>query len=121
MTDSIMLYAVPPPVFTHVQIKHIKRLNGQFAWSILIDAFQGDDNIGSTGHKSGSVQAVMDWLRAWHTENDVPAKTCKLIPAIERIGHFGPSVNCNYIRAINITDIFSDDDFVLAHLSMNHD
>lgn len=111
-----------PPVISEVRISCIKRLNGQLnMWVARIVVRQGFDCIGQHTFKSEYGQSVIDWVREWHLYNEVPALECLVVPAVEYTGHFGLQTDYYPSKGIKVVDMYCDDEFVIARLSLNHD
>lgn len=112
---------IVPQVLTEVVISYVKHLNGRTMWYTNLDAFQANEWFQSRNYKSQSGQETIDWVRAWHIENEVSVRHCKMRPGIEVVGYFGTRIDYSDTNAVFVNDIFSDGDFIMARLSIGHD
>ncbi len=86
----------------------------------MLEASQGRESIARFERSSENLQDIIDALRCWHAENGVDIKL-DMVPGVMAQGHFEPIINYLFDRVVDIPDIQSDADFILARLSMNHD
>jgi hypothetical protein len=111
----------PSPVIAIARIACTKRLAPlPILWYAILVSSQALDPIDRLTFSSENLQEIIDALRLWHNENGVDI-SIDMVPGVARPGYFDPIVEYLVERVVPIPDLYSDADFILARLSMNHD
>lgn len=106
-----------PPVEAKITLMAWTHLTAAISWRVEVLVHQGTETLHKEKFDNASLPVVLGWVRGWCIQEDMPYRA-SLMPVKMQYGRYNPEPEYDFTREVPISDLFNDDDIVMARLQI---
>lgn len=104
-------------VTAYVTILAVTQVTQRLTWKVEVVVRHDNQAIYSDDYANANLEPVVEWIRDWFRVEEIPY-SAKMLPVKYNPGPWGPTPQYFLGSTVEIPDINSDDDIVMARLSI---